>query len=98
MKRCALSADECMYEDVLYMRITKNTGKLSSFFHYDIQQKPDIGMAIEYKQIGPKKTILIAGETMTTNILPPANSSSVDIFLLEISPNGIFFNFQNVGL
>jgi len=86
--RCSFSSDSCVYQDVLYIRIKSSNGNLVSAHHYDIQQMSDSGMAIRFR--GKTKSVLIAGETKSTGILPPAaaGSTSQDIFLLELKPNG----------
>lgn len=76
----------CEYEDILYMVISPS-GAFLGGSRYDIQDNFDTGMAISFRQKG--KSVLIAGETITREILPPSGSTlSKDIFLLELKLGG----------
>jgi len=86
------NVDGCEYEDILYMGISLS-GAFLGGSRYEIQdnvddyRKKSRGMAISFRQQG--KRVLIAGETITSDILPPSGSTlSKDIFLLELKLNG----------
>jgi hypothetical protein len=73
---CYAFKEGCNVQDILYL-VIRPDGTFLGSFHYDIQQKVDMGLAITYRK--KTKTILIAGETSTRE---------TDIFLLEIKQKG----------
>jgi hypothetical protein len=91
---CFAFKKRCKVQDILYL-VIKPDGTFVGSFHYDIQQKVDIGLAITFRK--KTKTILIAGETFTREVLAPAGNFSKDIFLLEIEINGSVVKLELFG-
>ena len=86
VKNCSVSPYSCTNEeDILYMGVKIEDGSLFGSFRYDIQQKLDVGMSIRWRQ--DTETVLIAGETLTQDILV-GNGNSKDVFLLEVDVKG----------
>ena len=93
-KSCYVFEKGCNVRDIFYLVIRPDGTYLGSF-HYDIQQKVDIGMAITFRK--KTKTILIAGETFSRSVLSPPNNFSKDIFLLELQINGDIVKLELFG-
>ena len=81
---CNVNPFTCAYQDILFMSVNIFDGSIIVSFRYDIQQKLDVGQAIEW--FSDVDAAFIAGGTETQDIL--GSGSSNDIFLLELDSLG----------